>query len=302
MILSTLCPEYMVCVSGSPSSSQYKYLPPNQTELPTTGQLYGSRSTMNLESLINAGPQIIIDLGHRKDSVSSDMDMIQKTTGIATVYIEADLAHIAEAYRTMGELFDLRERAGEIASFIDETLAMAGKHSAMIAEEDRKSVMYTSGSSGLNTNARGSVQAQVIDVIGADNAVIVEDISNQGGGNIISMEQLYNFNPGIIIFSGGSIYGKVAAMPSWALLPAVKNGNYYEIPALPYNWMSNPPSINMILGVWWLGNLLYPGVYDYDMVGVAQDFFSLFWGYELTEEEALQMLSGSTFKSGGNGS
>ena len=34
---------------------------------------------------------------------------------------------------------------------------------------------------------------------------------------------------------------------------------------MPYNWLSNPPSLNMLLGIWWLGNLLYPQYYDYDM-------------------------------------
>ena len=58
MILATICPEYMVCVSSTPSTGQYMYLPPNLMDLPTTGQLYGSRSTINLESLIKASGQI----------------------------------------------------------------------------------------------------------------------------------------------------------------------------------------------------------------------------------------------------
>ena len=74
------------------------------------------------------------------------------------------------------------------------------------------------------------------------------------------------------------------------------NGRYYEIPGLPYDWMSYPPSVNRVLGIWWLGNLLYPELYDYDMVQVAQEYYRLFWHYDLTEEEARQMLSRSTLK------
>ncbi|MDR0838763.1 MAG: ABC transporter substrate-binding protein [Oscillospiraceae bacterium] len=296
MLLSILCPEYMVCVSGTPSSSQYKYLPENLLNLPTTGQLYGSKSTINLESLIDAAPQIIIDLGDRKDSIASDMDSLQKTTGIATVFVEADLNHMSAAYRTLGELFDLRARAETLADFIDETMSMAAGNSAKLADGDVKTVMFTSGTSGLNTNASGSVQAQVLDILNIKNAVVVEDISNAGGGNTIDMEQLYNFAPEIIIFAPASIYGKVADMAAWAQLPAIKTGDYYEIPGLPYNWMSGPPSVNMILGVWWLGNLVYPALYDYDMVEVAQKIYRLFWGYELTGDEARAMLANSTLK------
>jgi iron complex transport system substrate-binding protein len=98
------------------------------------------------------------------------------------------------------------------------------------------------------------------------------------------------------LFSGGSIYGTVSQMSAWAGLSAIKNNEYYEIPYLPYSWMSNPPSVNMVIGVWWLGNLLYPEIYDYDMVVAAQRFYDLFWGYELTTDEATAMLANSSLK------
>ena len=296
MILATLCPEYMVCVSSTPSSGQYKYLPSNLVDLPTTGQLYGSRSTINFEALINADPQVIIDLGDRKDGIASDMDALQKTTGIAVIFLEADLQHISQAYRSMGEILNLRERAEVLAAFIDETMAMAAENSARISEADMISAMYTSGTSGLNTNAGGSTQAQVLDIVGVKNAIVVDDISNQGGGNTIGLEQLYNFDPEVILFSGGSIYSTVPHMEAWAGLSAVKAGRFYEIPYLPYSWMSNPPSVNMVIGVWWLGNLIYPDIYDYDMVPIAAEFYKIFWGYDLTSGEAEEMLANSTLK------
>lgn len=296
LILATLCPEYMVCVSGTPSSGQLKYLPPQLLHLPTTGQLYGSKSTINLESLIKAKPDIIIDMGDRKRSIGSDMNALQNQTGIAAVFLEADLPHIAQAYRSAGALLGLEERAEAIAAFLDKTMAMAAENSAKIAEEDKIRVMHTTGSTGFNTNAYGSTQAQVIEIVGAKNAVIVDNVSGRDGGNPLNMEQIYNFDPEVILFAKGSIYDTVAEMSAWQDLTAVKNGAYYEIPALPYNWMSSPPSLNMVLGVWWLGNLLYPEIYDYDMAEVAQEIYRLFWNYELTLEEAQEMLSKSTLK------
>ena len=41
----------------------------------------------------------------------------------------------------------------------------------------------------------------------------------------------------------------------FAMLTAVQQGRYYEIPGLPYDWMSSPPAVNRVLGIWWLGNL-----------------------------------------------
>jgi iron complex transport system substrate-binding protein len=159
--------------------------------------------------------------------------------------------------------------------------------------------MFTSGSDGLDTNAYGSSQAQVIELVGGKNAVVVEDVSSKGGGNSIDMEQLYNFDPEVIIFSNGSIYDEVGGMAAWKNVAAIKNGSYYEIPSLPYNWMSSPPSVNMVLGIWWLGNLLYPDIYDYDMADQARKIYKLLWNYELSAEEARELLSASTLKNAG---
>lgn len=297
MFLASVCPEYMVCIASTPSSSQYKYLNPELLKLPTTGQLYGSKSTINLESLLNAEPQVIIDLGDKKDGIRHDMEALQNQTNIPVVYIEADLEHMENAFHMLGQLISSKEeRCSELADYTAETMELASEGSAKIAEEDRVSVCYTSGVSGLNTNAQGSVQATVIEQIGAVNAVVVEDISNRGGGNTINMEQLYLFDPDVILFTSGSMYGACDSDASWSKLRAVQSGDTYEIPCLPYNWMSNPPSLNMLLGIRWLGNLLYPEVYDYDMIAEAQRAYKLLWDYDLSEDEAREMLSKSTLK------
>ena len=300
MFLASVCPDYMVCISSTPSSGQYKYLDESLIKLPTTGQLYGSKSTINLEALLDAHPQVIIDLGDAKDGIAHDMDALQKQTKIPVVFIEADIPHMAAAFRSLGELlFERNERCEERAKYVEETLQLAAEGSAKVTDDERVSVMYTTGVSGLNTNAKGSTQAQVIDLIGADNAIVVEDVSNKGGGNTVNMEQLYNFDPDVVLFTSGSYYGKAAEDSSWRELRAVKNGDYYEIPCLPYNWMSNPPSLNMLLGVRWLGNLLYPRYYDYDMAKEAQRAYKLLWDYDLTDAEAAEMLSASTIKARG---
>lgn len=302
MILATIAPEYMVSVSSTPSSSQYQYLPKLLLKLPTTGQLYGSKSSINLEALLNAKPQLIIDLGDPKDGIADDMTALQKQTGIPTVFVQADLDHMASAYLTLGDLLAGKEERGkEVSDYIGSTIAMARENASKINPQDRVSAMYTSGTSGLNANARGSIQAQVLDLVGVENAVVVNEINNKNGGNPISMEQLYIFDPDIILFSTGSVFSFVKNDPAWSKLSAVEHDTYYEIPGLPYNWMSNPPSVNMILGVYLLGNLAYPDLYQYDAAQKAKEFYKLFWNYDLTDEEAASMLENSTLKRAGQG-
>ncbi len=297
MFLAAVAPEYMTTINATPSSSQYKYLDPRLIGLPTTGQMYGSKSTLNLESILSSGAQVVIDLGDKKDNMAADLDALQRQIGIPVIFIEADLPHMAAAFRTLGSILEGKaERGEELAAFVEQTVSMAEENAAKIQDSERLSVLYTSGSSGLNTNAKGSTQAQVLDLMGIENAAVVEDVSNKGGGNPINLEQLYRFDPDVILFAAGSIYATAADDAAWQPLRAIADGEFYEIPSMPYNWLSSPPSLNMLLGVWWLGNLLYPQDYAYDMVEKTQEMFKLFWNYDLSEEEARQMLANSTLK------
>lgn len=295
MILMPIAYDLLAGLSSSPSTAQMPYFPEEVRYLPTFGQFYGSKANLNMESLIDARPQIIIDLGDKKDNIADDMDRIQKQTGIPTVFIEANLDDMAAAYRTLGDILNRSDMAERLAQFIEKTVSMARENSAKIPENQRLSVLFGTGSTGLACNAAGSVQADVIDLVGAVNAIIPQEVSNRGGGTTVSLEEVYAVEPDVILLSTGGPYDTLA-QGEWAGLQAVQSGKYYEIPGLPYDWMSSPPSVNRVLGIWWLGNLLYPELYDYDMVQVAREYYGLFWHYDLTEEEARQMLSRSTLK------
>lgn len=296
MMLIPVASDMLVGLSASPSLDQEKYFPEEILDIPTFGQFYGGKSTLNMESLIAAQPQVIFDLGDKKSSVKTDMDSVQNQTGIPTLFYDGTLEHMAETYRTLGKLLDREEKAEEIAAFIDKTTEMAERNRAKIPEKDKVSVLYGTGATGLAVNADGSSQAQVIDFIGAKNAVIPEEITDKGGGTIVSMESLYENEPDVILLTTGGPYAELKKN-EWSELKAVKEDRFYEIPGDPYCWMSGPPSINMLLGVWWLGQLVYPDIYnDYDMVEVAQKYYSIFWNYDLSEEEAKAMLANSYFK------
>ena len=46
------------------------------------------------------------------------------------IFVEADLAHMAEAFRTLGRLLDREERGEKLAALVEETLTMAEENSA----------------------------------------------------------------------------------------------------------------------------------------------------------------------------
>lgn len=296
MILMTIAPEMLVGLSADPSSLQRPYFPESMWYLPTFGQFYGAKNTLNIEALVDAGPQIIIDLGDRKTTIKSDMDLIRRQTGIPTVFYEMTLQEMAAGYRELGKLLGKEEKAEQLAQFVEKTVAMAEEKAAMIPEDEKVTIMYGTGATGLAVNADESSQAQVIDLIGAKNAVIPDVVTSKGGGTTMNLESVYKVEPDMIILTTGGPFEELKTN-GWCDLKAVQNDRYYEIPGVPYNWVSAPPSVNMVLGVWWLGQLTYPDIYnDYDIKEVAQEYYALFWNYELSDEEAEQLLAHSYYK------
>lgn len=288
MFLSAFAPEKMCTVSGSPSKEQMEYLPEKLASLPETGQMYGSKATLNLEELLASGAELVIDLGDFKDGIQEDLDALQAQIGIPVIFIEANMESMASAFRTLGKVLSMEERGEALGAFVDETMAMAAENKGKI--KDKVSVMYATTADGLGTNAKGSTQAQVLEIVGAENAIVVENVSDKGGGNQINLETAMMADPDVIIFTEESIYKEVSTLSGWKEMTAVKNGSYYMVPTMPYNWLGNPPSMNMLIGVWWLGNLLYPEYYSYSMVDKAREIYSLLWGYDLSVEEAETML------------
>jgi iron complex transport system substrate-binding protein len=109
------------------------------------------------------------------------------------------------------------------------------------------------------------------------------------------MEQVLLWDPDVVILSPDANYDEIFEDEVWAAVRAVQTGQVYEVPYGPYNWIDKPPSVQRVLGIQWLAQLLYPEVYQYDMTAVAQEFYKLFYDYDLTAEEAQELMENSIY-------
>lgn len=285
--LFSVAPEKMVGLGSDLGETAAKYYG-EIADLPVFGAFYGSKANLNREALLAADPQIVIDIGEVKDDMAQELDQLQEQIGIPVVLIEASLVSTGDAFRTLGELLDCQEQANKIADYCDQAVSEAQENAASIPEEERKSVYYGLYEDGLTTCAQGSFHTEVIDLVGAVNCAEME---NAGSGfTEISFEQLLNWQPDVVLLDTQSMVDAAPTDALWKELTAVQNGQVYKIPTEPYSFLDQPPAANRIIGIKWLGNLLYPEVYDYDMVKEVQDFYQLFYRYELSDQEAQELL------------
>ena len=284
-----LCPELLVGFSTSFSSDAEKYIPDEFLSLPELGQLHGGKGTMNLESLMYSSPDLVIDVGEAKKTLSDELDQLTDQTGIPAVHIDATVEGAPEAYRTMGSLLGCSEKAEELASWCEETLRHINSIMEKVdADSARKSVVYCLGPKGLNVLANGSFHAEILKTV-ANNAALLENPVSNGDGNEIDMEQLMLWDPDVVLFQHNSIYDEVAGNELWSQLSAVKTGDYYEIPCGPYGWISSPPAVQCYLGMLWLADTLYPEYVDFDLQEEITAYYHLFYNYDLSDSDFAEL-------------
>lgn len=281
IVVFALCPDKLVGTSNAWTAEAEQYLASEYFNMPEIGQLYGGKGELNLETLLASGAQVVIDVGETKDSVGEDLDALQEQTGIPFVHISATISTMDSAYRMLGELLGMEEEAEELAAYCaevyDRTISIANS-------VEKKNLLYITGEAGLNVIAQGSYHAEIIDLL-SNNLAVVDSPSSKGTGNEVDMEQILNWNPDVVIFAPDSVYETVGEDSIWQNVAAIRNGNYYEVPMGPYNWMGFPPSVQRMLGMMWMSKVLYPEAADYDLYTEVARYFDLFYHCDLTQAQ-----------------
>ena len=232
--------------------------------LPNFGGWYGKGNEGNVEEIIKAAPDLVLASGVDQSSIDT-ADQLQEKLGIPVVLIDTDFDYMADAYRFVGQITGNVERGEELAAYTEETINRAREITASIPEDKRVTVYYAEEALGLNTDPSGSPHSRLIDLCGGINVADGYD--------------------------GSGSYNTILNDSQWAVIRAVKDDHVYETPSVPQNWFDRPPSVNTIIGIKWVQNLLYPEYTDYDIKEEAKEFYSLFYHYDLTDEEADSLLA-----------
>ena len=290
IVLFALCPDKLVGVSNAWSTEAEQYLDEKYFTMPEIGQLYGGKGELNPETLLQSGAQIVIDVGEPKGSIAEDLDALQEQTGIPFVHITATTETTGDAYRMLGDLLNMKDEAETLAAYCekiyDRTVSIAGS-------VEKANVLYVTGDAGQNVIASGSYHAEILDLL-TNNLAVVDDPSSKGTGNEVSMEQILTWDPDVVIFAPESIYDTVADDAAWQSVTAIKNGAYYEVPFVPYNWMGFPPSVQRYLGMMWLSKVLYPdATAEYDLFSDVQEYYKLFYHCDLTQAQYDALVANS---------
>lgn len=294
-LMYMLAPDMLVGWNVTPSALEKEYIPERYRTVVGLGGWYGKNTTGNVEEIIKAAPDVIFSIGAIDSSWVSDANRVQNLLNIPVVMVNSTLATSGDTLRKVGKYTGREARAEELAAYCDKVIKMARDNTAKLKESDKVKVYYAEYSKGLATDPAGTQHTEVLDLIGATNVAHVSNPSAYGM-EPVSMERVISWNPQVIIVASDpaqqdTTYEAITTDSNWKSITAVKNKRVYVVPHGPFDWFDRPPSISRILGVVWLGNLLYPDLYNYDIKTEVKQFYKLFYQVDLTDAQLQKLMT-----------
>ena len=288
MMVFAIAPDQLLGWTRAMTPEEAAYLPRRYAELPALGRLTGRGNTANVEVVLAAKPDLIVDAGSTGPTFVSLADRVQQQTGIPYLLYDGTFAQTAASLRSLGAATGNGARAELLADYVERSIEGVQAKVATIPGEKRPRVYYARGPSGLQTAFSGSINVEVLDLLGAVN-VAGSQSATSGLANV-SMEQVLTWNPEVIVTTDAGFFASVWTDARWSGIAAVKNARVYLSPQLPFGWFDFPPGPNRVIGLFWLANILYPNVFDDDLQKQVSEFYRLFYHQEPSAAQLASLL------------
>jgi iron complex transport system substrate-binding protein len=290
-LLYVLAPQDMIGWVRAPRDAEKPLLLPATRDLPELGRLTGRGDTLNLEKLIAAKPDLVIDFGTINDTYKSLADRVQSQTGIPYLLIDGRFENTPKALRLFGDILGVKDRAETLAQAAEQTFKEVDGVIAATPADKRPRVYLARGPEGLESGSRGSINTEIIERVGAVN--VVEGLREKGGLVTVSPEQLAAWAPDTVVTLDRGFRQTVSQKAEWKPVPAVASGRVFLAPGLPYGFIDSPPSLNRLIGLTWLLHTFYPDKAPGDLKQQVRSFYHLFYQVDLTDADLDRLLDNS---------
>lgn len=283
-LIYAINPDKMVGLNFSAknqnNNTDPKYIKMSFLNLPIIGSFHGSGQGMNVETIINYKPDLI--LVWEDDYLNTKVSQTIEKTKIPTLTIafrkmDAMADSILKAAEAMGE----KQRGELLSIYARQSLA---EIKTMLGDAKPVRYFYAEGNDGLATECSDSFHVEALNYAGGKNVHECTQ-SNLQGLERITFEQLMLYDPDVIVAQNAMVYKAIESNPIWKHLRAVKNKKVYLVPNSPFHWLDRPPSFMRIIGAHWLMSKFHPERYSQNLDEKIREFYRLFLDVKLTNED-----------------
>lgn len=230
---------------------------------------------------------VIIDAGEVTPDRAAFADAVQQLSGIPYILVDSSFERTPAVLSTIGTVIGARERSEDLRVYADHAIAGLRGRLLIRPANTRSRVYYALGSDGLTTALPGSPAGGAIDEAGLINvaAPLGRDTLVR-----ITREQLYAWDPEVILVERRSFFDALRRDRAWRRLSAVRNKKVYLEPSMPFGWIEDPSGVNRLIGLYWLSSLFYPDATQEDLRSTACDFYDKFYRIRLTNAQLEAMV------------
>lgn len=248
-------------------------------------------SEVNVEELLKLNPDVVL-------GVDKEQAQILRDAGIPAVTFSASAWNydVVETYdhwiELLDQIFGQSELSCKVSEYSKEIYSSIQEKVSTILQEDKKKVLvlFKYDESAMIASGPNFFGQFWCDASGAVN--VAEE--TEGSSVQINMEQVYEWNPDIIIitnFTGTQpedLYNNAIGSDNWSTVNAVKNKQVYKMPLGLYR--SYTPGADTPVTLQWFAKTVNPELFaDTDIDKVTREYFKEYYGIELTDIQLNKM-------------
>ena len=246
------------------------------------------KRSVTAEQIIESGAQIVFW------SSSTHAELVESLESLNIACINVAVSNADDLKQAMGiiaDTFGTEYAKSQIAKFsatFDEYQQYATEHAANIPENEKLSVLVLDGVDNTTGFGGGAYEPYWAGIVGLNYIYP----SNDGADKVtLTMEQIYEFDPDIIILEGFFDEETVYADSTWSALRAVQNNMFISNPSVLDTW-SKPGPEDPLQYIWALSRFYPNYAGDIDVVAETISFYKELYQYDMSEDEANEMLAG----------
>lgn len=277
-LLYTIAPDLVGALNLPPDDKLACCLGSGIVDLPIVGGFGGSGGNSNPEVLLAARPDLVLAWAPHSGKLNPKVRHMLDASNLPFIQVKLDrIDDYPHAYEYLGKLLGREARGNRLAAYFRDELQKLQVAAAGIPESERVSVYFAEGLDGLTTVASDSVHGEALVLAGGRN-VYRKKPENLRIKPRISIEQVWAFDPDVIIVQERSFFETIYQNSRWCGVRAVRDGRVFLEPDFPFNWMDRPPTFMRLMGAKWLAGILYPAQGTSHLRSEARGFLELFFG------------------------
>ena len=266
-------------------------------------QITDAAQALNVEQLLEDGIELVFYWPTRDDVLKECDDVGLPCVGISSSSSEVAATTADEYIKTVTDDVFLYAKAlgngaeaiaDQYFEYASEKIHMVEDRVSGLAKEDYKTVYWMRTSDdGLQAFCGGSVAESVCNITGGTLVTTLEsgtgNVQNISTYTTVTMEQLYEWDPDVILMGRTGNINIVLQNEQWDKLKAVKAGEVHICPTGVFNWDGGIEAPLMVI---YVAQILHPELFeDVNMKDEVKYFYSNFLGYDLTDDQAGYVLS-----------